>query len=273
MSDAPRALSFGDRRGAYDRGRPAYPARPSTWLVGRRARTVLELGAGTGKLTRVLVGAGHDVLRHRPRRGDAGGAAPRHARRRASVVAAGGDSRRPTASVDVVVVRAGLPLVRPRAALPEIARVLKPGGHARAGLERPRRAHPVGPPARPAARHARTSGDEPGRAARAQPTLFGFVEEASSAPGRTSTGSRSLDLARSRSRHRRPASRPGAPRWTEVRRPLRRLRPGHDGMQLPCVAALLSRPVVVDRPDGADAAGARPSGPTPGDRRGEPSSP
>ena len=61
-------------------------------------------------------------------------------------------------------------------ALPEIARVLQPGGHPRAGLERPRRAHPLGP------RLGALIGT-PGARTTTRPTpcsphdLFGFVEE------------------------------------------------------------------------------------------------
>ena len=64
MSDQepmPPALSFGSVAAAYDRGRPGYPAPAVTWLVGGETRIVLELGAGTGKLTSALVGQGHAV--------------------------------------------------------------------------------------------------------------------------------------------------------------------------------------------------------------------
>ena len=62
MTDQPDlARSFGAVAAAYDRGRPDYPAAAVEWLVGRDAATIVELGAGTGKLTRSLVAAGHDV--------------------------------------------------------------------------------------------------------------------------------------------------------------------------------------------------------------------
>ncbi|OIJ27402.1 SAM-dependent methyltransferase [Nocardioides luteus] len=47
---------------SYDRGRPSYPADAVKWLVGDEPVSVLELGAGTGKLTEVLVQLGHDVF-------------------------------------------------------------------------------------------------------------------------------------------------------------------------------------------------------------------
>jgi len=56
------ARSFGGVADSYDRGRPSYPADAVKWLVGEEPCSVLELGAGTGKLTQMLVGLGHDVF-------------------------------------------------------------------------------------------------------------------------------------------------------------------------------------------------------------------
>ncbi|MFE6506957.1 class I SAM-dependent methyltransferase [Nocardioides sp. NPDC057767] len=56
------ARSFGSVADSYDRGRPSYPVDAVKWLVGDEPVSVLELGAGTGKLTEVLVGLGHDVF-------------------------------------------------------------------------------------------------------------------------------------------------------------------------------------------------------------------
>ena len=56
-----RAVSFGAVAGAYERGRPGYPDDAVRWLAGRAPRDVVDLGAGTGKLTRSLVALGHRV--------------------------------------------------------------------------------------------------------------------------------------------------------------------------------------------------------------------
>ena len=55
------ARSFGGVAEAYDRGRPVYPREAAIWLTSDRPLSVLELGAGTGKLTQQLVALGHDV--------------------------------------------------------------------------------------------------------------------------------------------------------------------------------------------------------------------
>ena len=53
--------AFADVAGAYERGRPGYPSEAVRWLVGDEPRDVVDLGAGTGKLTRTLVALGHRV--------------------------------------------------------------------------------------------------------------------------------------------------------------------------------------------------------------------
>ena len=44
------------------RGRPSYPPEALDWLLPDGARTVLDVGAGTDKLTRDLVARGFDGL-------------------------------------------------------------------------------------------------------------------------------------------------------------------------------------------------------------------
>jgi SAM-dependent methyltransferase len=55
-------LSFGAEAAAYERGRPSYPPEAIDWLLPPDAHDVLDLGAGTGKLTTRLVERGLDVV-------------------------------------------------------------------------------------------------------------------------------------------------------------------------------------------------------------------
>ncbi len=61
MTSAMPATSFGSVAEDYDRGRPAYPAEMVEWALGPGPLEVLDVGAGTGKLTTVLAEAGHRV--------------------------------------------------------------------------------------------------------------------------------------------------------------------------------------------------------------------
>ena len=54
MAGIPRRLSFGVHADAYERARPAWPEEAARWLVPEGADLVVEVGAGTGKLTRAL---------------------------------------------------------------------------------------------------------------------------------------------------------------------------------------------------------------------------
>jgi SAM-dependent methyltransferase len=121
------ALSFAAVAEAYDRARPSYPAEAVAWLAGSRRANVLELGAGTGKLTELLVAAGHDVIATDP--------LPemlQHLRTRVpgARVAVASAERIPVASrsADVVVCAQSFHWFDHDVALPEIARVLRPGG-------------------------------------------------------------------------------------------------------------------------------------------------
>ncbi len=121
------ARSFGPVAEAYDRGRPSFPADAARWLVGRDAATVLELGAGTGKLTRELVGLGHDVHATDPDP-DMLGILRRHLPDVPTSECGAEEIPLPDRSVDVVVAGQAFHWFDHERALPEIARVLKPGG-------------------------------------------------------------------------------------------------------------------------------------------------
>lgn len=130
-SNRTRALSFAGVADAYDRSRPDYPEEAVRWLVGGRAgdppRRVLELGAGTGKLTAGVGALGHQVVATDP--------LPEmldHLRRRApQALAVAAPAERiplPARSVDVVLAGQSFHWFDLDRALPEIARVLRPGG-------------------------------------------------------------------------------------------------------------------------------------------------
>jgi SAM-dependent methyltransferase len=57
-----RALAFGGVAAQYDRGRPSYPQALIDALMRWAPRTVLDVGCGTGKASRLLVDRGCDVL-------------------------------------------------------------------------------------------------------------------------------------------------------------------------------------------------------------------
>lgn len=122
-----RARSFGSVADAYDRARPGYPPEAVAWLAGEPSRDVVDLGAGTGKLTRQLVAAGHRVTAIEPlpeMRAMLERAIPG-----VPVLAGTGEAMPfPNASADVVTVAQAFHWFDQEAALAEIARVLRPGG-------------------------------------------------------------------------------------------------------------------------------------------------
>ena len=122
-----RSLSFGSAAAAYERGRPSYPPEAIDWLLPANAREVLDLGAGTGKLTTRLVERGLDVVAVDP--------IPEMLEvLRASLpetrALLGTAEEIPLAdnSVDAVLVAQAWHWVDPQRAIPEVARVLRPGG-------------------------------------------------------------------------------------------------------------------------------------------------
>lgn len=66
MAASPRRLTFGAHADSYERARPEWPAEAARWLAPGSPRLVVELGAGTGKLTRALAGLGARVLAFEP---------------------------------------------------------------------------------------------------------------------------------------------------------------------------------------------------------------
>jgi SAM-dependent methyltransferase len=66
VETVPRRLTFGAHADAYERARPPWPERAARWLVPENAELVVELGAGTGKLTRSLAALGPRVVAVEP---------------------------------------------------------------------------------------------------------------------------------------------------------------------------------------------------------------
>jgi ubiquinone/menaquinone biosynthesis C-methylase UbiE len=121
------AHSFGGVAEAYERGRPTYPADAVRWMLGDQPQVVLELGAGTGKLTRVIAELGHDVHATDPDEAMLQvleRVAPGIRTARASAE----DIPLADGSVDVVIAGQAFHWFDLDTALPEIARVLRPGG-------------------------------------------------------------------------------------------------------------------------------------------------
>jgi SAM-dependent methyltransferase len=122
-----RGSSFGKVADDYARYRPGYPEAAVGWLVGTTPATVLELGAGTGKLTTPICRLGHRVIASDP--DESMRAHLREAVPAARVIAAVAESIPLRASsVDVVVAGQAFHWFDTDRAWPEIARVLRPGG-------------------------------------------------------------------------------------------------------------------------------------------------
>jgi SAM-dependent methyltransferase len=122
-----RALSFGSVAAEYAALRPGYPADAVAFLVGDGGRRVLDVGAGTGLLTEVVLGAGHDVTAVDP---SPEMLAELVARLPAVTAAVGSAEALPVddASVDAVVAGQAAHWFDPAPAAREIRRVLRPGG-------------------------------------------------------------------------------------------------------------------------------------------------
>jgi ubiquinone/menaquinone biosynthesis C-methylase UbiE len=179
---AAAARGFARSAEAYDRARPEYPAAAVDWLANRLAlgpgRTVVDLAAGTGKLTRPLAATRAEVIAVEPvaeMRARIGPAAARALDGTAEAI--------PLAdgSADAVTVAQAFHWFDGRAALAEIHRVLRRDGALALVWNRRPLEHPVHAAIeRIVAPHR---GDAPAhksgawRAAFAATTLFGALEE------------------------------------------------------------------------------------------------
>ncbi|MGH9263134.1 MAG: class I SAM-dependent methyltransferase [Acidimicrobiales bacterium] len=124
-------LGFGREAETYESTRPSYPPAAVDWLVGnlgmRPGATVIDLAAGTGKLTRLLVPTGAFVVAVEPVLGMRA-----VLRRSLSTVplVAGTAEAMPLrdSSVDAVCVAQAFHWFDAGTAFAELARVLRPGG-------------------------------------------------------------------------------------------------------------------------------------------------
>ena len=122
-----RRLSFGGAADLYDRARPSYPPEAARWMLGEQPLRVVDLGAGTGKFTRVVVALGHEVVAVEPDPGMRG----RLAESTPCVAALAGSAEAiplEDRSVDAVVAAQSFHWFDTGEARAEIARVLRPGG-------------------------------------------------------------------------------------------------------------------------------------------------
>ncbi|HEY3578093.1 MAG TPA: class I SAM-dependent methyltransferase [Gaiellaceae bacterium] len=132
MSDrATRARSFESVAAEYERHRPGYPEEALRWAAGQlgleRGARVLDVGAGTGKLTRGLAGVGFEAVAVEP-------GVPmldqlRTALPEAEALVASAEAiPLPDESVDAAFAGQAYHWFDRERALPELQRVIRPGG-------------------------------------------------------------------------------------------------------------------------------------------------
>ncbi|WP_100444411.1 class I SAM-dependent methyltransferase [Glycomyces xiaoerkulensis] len=122
------ARSFGRAADLYDAVRPTYPAEALTWMTGPAPLDVVDLGAGTGLLTRGLVALGHRVTAVEPDRqmlDKLVASSPGLAGHRQGSAE---ELPLPDGSADVVCAGQAYHWFDRERALPEIRRVLRPDG-------------------------------------------------------------------------------------------------------------------------------------------------
>jgi SAM-dependent methyltransferase len=125
VTAVPRRLTFGAHAGEYERARPEWPEEAARWLVPEDAELVVELGAGTGKLTRAIAALGVRVVAVEP---DPRMLAVLRERGFEGVEGSAEAIPLDTAAADGVVAGSSLHWFDLGRALPEIHRVLQRGG-------------------------------------------------------------------------------------------------------------------------------------------------
>ncbi|MFF7359114.1 class I SAM-dependent methyltransferase [Streptomyces filipinensis] len=128
MSD--RALSFGARAEAYERFRPGYSMELFDRVMayaGRPVRTALEIGAGTGKATRLFAQQGLSVLATEPD-GAMLNELRRHVPATVRTAQAAFEDLQPGEKYGLVYAAAALHWTNPEGRWPRMAALLEPGG-------------------------------------------------------------------------------------------------------------------------------------------------
>jgi len=125
METVPRRLTFGAHADAYERARPEWPTEVARWLVPESSELVVELGAGTGKLTRAVAALGVRVVAVEP---DGRMLTVLRGRSLEGVEGSAEDIPFADGAADGVVAGSSLHWFELGAALREIHRVLRPGG-------------------------------------------------------------------------------------------------------------------------------------------------
>lgn len=121
------ATSFGQAVDHYDRARPGYPSDAVELVLTHQPRQVVDVGAGTGKLTAALLGAGREVVAVDPDEAMLARLQQRLPGVR-TLVGTGESVPLPDANADLVTFGQSWHWVDVPAASAEVARVLRPGG-------------------------------------------------------------------------------------------------------------------------------------------------
>jgi SAM-dependent methyltransferase len=124
-----RASSFGPAAALYDRVRPSYPAAAVDWALGPLGAgrwRIIDVGAGTGIMTRLLLSLGHDTIAVEPDEQ----MRQRLADKTAAKSVAGSAESLPLAdaSVDGAIAAQAYHWFDRDRAHAELARVIRPGG-------------------------------------------------------------------------------------------------------------------------------------------------
>jgi SAM-dependent methyltransferase len=125
-----RALSFGMVAEAYERYRPGYPVELLDLVMtyaGRPVRTALEIGAGTGKATRLFTGREVTVTATEPD-GAMLAELRKHVPSRVQTVQAAFEDLRPGETYDLVYAAAALHWTKAEGRWPRMAALVEPGG-------------------------------------------------------------------------------------------------------------------------------------------------